>query len=637
MQRGHFSGYLYAAASVLVALALYVFILLNRDEALRQLSISVRYGFTLVLTVVFVVLLAAFWLPGRWAACASFVLTVGLFAFPLAAMWATGAIQSESYTVAGLLPWSDASGYYTDAKWLLEGQRFSSFSSRRPLFAGLLAVLLGISRQNLQAALAMIVFLAAAACYLAAREVRKTHGALLAAFFLTLLFVYYRRYIGTTMTENLGVMLGALGFALLWNGASQRKQQVVLMGILVLTVALNARAGPFFILPALLLWGGLSLGGAHKRVDWRFLFAGAGAVVLGFALNYFVFLGVASPGGAQFSNFSYSLYGLAHGGVHWDQWQYDHPELVFVPEPQHSRTIYQYALAEIQQNPWGLVKGIFKQWGLFFSEKYVIYSVYSFLYQDSTLVGKLARWGLYGLSVLGLLRWYFKRKDLHSGMVAAASIGVLLSVPLVPPGDASRVRVYAAVSPLFVLLPMTGLQFVLEGIKGQRFLQARAENDDRGFLLMGFTGALLLMIVAAPVLTRLLSQPSRFEEIACNPGQELVYVRYSDGAYINVLEDSEPPPDWLPDVRAGHYRTLVHSLPDSKVIEIFEKFEPAFVLMNGMDLRSGHSVWLVINRDLMPGEKGIIGVCGRWGEKEQEKIYWLFYAQAVKLVSKEGG
>lgn len=206
-------------------------------------------------------------------------------------------------------------------------------------------------------------------------------------------------------------------------------------------------------------------------------------------------------------------------------------------------------------------------------------------------------------------------------MVVAASIGVLLSVPLVPPGDASRVRVYAAVSPLFVLLPMTGLQFVLERIKGkgQRFLQVRAENGDRGFLLMGFTGVLLLIIVAGPVLTRLLSQPSQFEEIACNPGQELVYVRYSEGSYINVVEDSKPPPDWLPDVRAGHYRTLIHSLPDSKVIEIFEKFEPAFVLMNGMDLRSGYSVWLVINRDLMPDGKGIIGVCGRWGEKEQEK------------------
>ncbi len=55
-----------------------------------------------------------------------------LFALPLSALWATG-LSNESI-IAGLLPFSDAAGYYNDANRLLRRRRiFRIFNETTPL------------------------------------------------------------------------------------------------------------------------------------------------------------------------------------------------------------------------------------------------------------------------------------------------------------------------------------------------------------------------------------------------------------------------------------------------------------------------------------------------------------------------
>jgi predicted permease len=89
--------------------------------------------------------------------------------------------------VGGLLPFSDASGYHYDARRLLDGHLLG-WSARRPLFSGLLATLLGLTGQNLQVVLAILVAMTAVACFLLAREVRDTDGPAAAVVVLLLLF-----------------------------------------------------------------------------------------------------------------------------------------------------------------------------------------------------------------------------------------------------------------------------------------------------------------------------------------------------------------------------------------------------------------------------------------------------------------
>src|SRR6266496_3818550 len=69
----------------------------------------------------------------------SLILTLVVFALPILRLWETA--ESTWNIILGLLPWADATGYYLDVNRLIEGNLFSAFSGRRPLFASLLAVL----------------------------------------------------------------------------------------------------------------------------------------------------------------------------------------------------------------------------------------------------------------------------------------------------------------------------------------------------------------------------------------------------------------------------------------------------------------------------------------------------------------
>jgi len=133
---------------------------------------------------------------------------------------------------------------------------------------------------------------------------------------MTILFLFYRRFIGTTLTENLGLSLGAVGLAVLWRGSRERQHARVLIGIFLLSLALNARAGAFFVLPLLVLWG-MWLFRGRSRLSLRFLVEGIGVVLLAFAINLLLLKVLAPEGSTAFSNFSYTFYGLVVGGKGW--------------------------------------------------------------------------------------------------------------------------------------------------------------------------------------------------------------------------------------------------------------------------------------------------------------------------------
>ncbi len=135
------------------------------------------------------------------------------------------------------------------------------------------------------------------------------------------------------MSENLGVALGALGFGLLWRGASTKSILYIWSGLLTTTLALNARAGAFFMLPLLILWTGWLLR-ENKIISWKFLFISASAVILGFVLNLLLARLIAVPPGVPFANFSYTLYGLASGGKSWAYVFEAHPEVLRIQEPE---------------------------------------------------------------------------------------------------------------------------------------------------------------------------------------------------------------------------------------------------------------------------------------------------------------
>lgn len=606
-----------------IAISVFVVILVNRSpNVLRPLSISMRSGFSVSLGLYLAVLYLSFRWKGWLGRLFSLALTLALFAFPLAGLWAVG--QTQPTVFNGIVPLFDASDYYSDALRLLAGQDFSVFSARRPLFGGLLAAVLWLSSYNMMTALGILTLLTGLSCYVAAKEIQRTHGIEVAVVTLAILFLYYRYHSGLTMSENLGLPLGALGFALLWRASADRNKFLTWLGLLVVTLALNARAGAFFMLPVLLLWFGWIFRAPIQKFSWTFFALGTSAVILGFVINLVMFRLLATPSGVPFANFSYTLYGLASGGNSWIYVFEAHPELKQLQEPYQSREVYRLAFDLIRHQPNLLIKGAFHNWSMLFSNSW--YGAYSFVAEDSRKVGLIAQSGLFLLSALGIFRWIRNPADTLNGLVVVAAAGVFISVPFLPPTDAYRMRPYAVSIIIFGLLPAMGLLFGLEKL---RLSHLRDQIQQEGYLpAVSFLAALLIAAsTMGALLLKTFGRLPAFQQAACEDGMDLLSVRFDPGTHFSVIRQKEPGLDWMPNFHIGRFKSNSHSLPQSDAIRWTETIEPGESIFASLDYRSMQKVMVVTPTDELPAAGSLWQVCGEWETDPQLDLYKIFYAR----------
>jgi hypothetical protein len=610
-----------------VPLFLYFLILINRSpNLLRPVGIALRFSFNWVILIVLLFFWGSFaingWL-GRWI---SLSVVLSVFALSLAGMWASG--QSDALIMTGLLPISDAHGYYLDANLLLNNQPFSVFSSRRPLFAGLLAVILKVTGLNLQLTVALLVLMTALCCYLAARAVRRTSGSLAAAVFLLIIFLFYRRFAGTTMTENLGLSLGSLGFALLWRGPLDKSVWKAILGIAVLTLGLIARAGPFFILVGIIIWAARIFRKKHLFSRWV---AGAGilVVILGFGLNYLMFTFLGNPQGVLFTNFTYSFYGLVTGGQRWDAVYQEHPEIFKLPEKDQPLVIYRLAFEKIRQNPMGPVQGVIKQYGYLVSPSW--YNAYGYVSNTQDYIDITAQYVLILLAAAALWLGWAQRKSPHMALVYLMFLGVLLSVPFVPPGDTNRMRAYATVIPVFAILPALGASMILKKIGMNRWIPIPTDSQ-----VLDLTAPLAIIIVIGisilPLIVRWISSSNPVTPVTCQPGEETAYVQYAPGSEIVVHNEKEFFLDWLPDFHQGRYTSYIHSMPYMDLMGELLKVQAPFTIFTTNDLKTNQSIWVISDTNLLPSRHGILGLCGRYRPAETVDTQGFFDVTRAQLL-----
>lgn len=604
-------------------LLLYALILINREPfPLRPISLAVRFGFTLAMPLAAVGLYLAYRLPGWAGQLTSLCATQALFGLALAGLWASG--QTTSIVISGLLPWSDASDYYTSALRLLEGLPFEPFAAWRPLFPGLLATLLAITGRNLQAALALLVVIAALSTFLLGREIQRSHGPLAAVFVTVLLFLFYRRFVGTTMSENLGYSLGLLGFALLWRSAGQGRLDLV-AGVFLISLALNARPGPFLILPALLLWAWWSF--CRRQISLAFGLQLVGAIVAGFLAGMMVMRVTGVGQQIPFSNFAYTLYGLAAGGKGWEQIKWDHPEIAAIGGPQHYLTALRLAWEVFRSDPALLLQGAARQYAYFFSNTW--FSAYGYVGGENETVTTWARLSLFLLGGAGLLRGLGRKRGRHDTLVLSGVAGVLLSVPFAPPLDAQQMRLYAAAIPLFGLLPALGMLWLLRWLKLDFRLSPAAPQLPSNPVLV-FGAALFGLALLGPLAVRLGSQPAPPAEIACRAAEEAAYLRYPAGSSVNIIKEDVLQLDWMPDFHQGRFARQIHGLPDPEVAQEFEQIAAPATILHGLELASGQGLWLSVDPRLLPPAPALLGVCGHWSQNPAGQRYRFFYAGEVR-------
>ncbi|GAB4573613.1 MAG: hypothetical protein Fur0017_27840 [Anaerolineales bacterium] len=611
---------------ICLAVSILVFILLLSNFSpflLRSISLALRTGFGVVIPLTALVMYAAYRIPGRLGDLFALTATMSLFALGLAGLWASG--NTQSVVLSGLIPLTDAAGYYSDAIRLQYGMDVSNFTAMRPFFAGVLSFFLWLSERNLMIAVSIFTAIAGFSCYLACREIQRTHGAEFATFFLVLIFLYYRHHSGTTMSETLGVAVSLLGVALLWRGISAPKEWITLFGIGMIALALNIRPGAMFVLPALLLWGGWVFRGGRK-FSVKFFGLGAAVILLVFYANSKMIDFVAGSSGVAFENFAWAFYGLASGGNSWTYIFEAHPELGLLKDTEVTPAIYRLAFELIMTEPSLIIKGAFFYWRMFFSDSW--YNAYAFVAGENYWVNEAARWGIYVLGVLGIFKWLKDRKNAYTSLAVFTTLGVLASVPFVPPTDAYRVRLYAATIPFFILLPGMGLAF-LQGKIPTQLLKPSLREHAEGYLMPISSAILVGLILIAPLIIKTTGASPDVAETICPPEMESFVTSFDKGMSINIHRENKVFLDWMPDFHVSVFRRNTHSLPDINLATILKSINPPSTIFYAMDIQTGQQAIVAVETALLPEPGNIIKMCGDLSYDPELTPYAVFLAEEV--------
>ena len=442
--------------------------------------------------------------------------------------WSTA--RSVNTGFASLLPTWDSHRYLRCANYLLDRGGFgttdlSASCNWRPIYSSIFSTLTGLGDRDLHVSLmlqAILIGLGLAALF---RELLRWLGLLAAVAAFIPLWLYATRYgIPNVMTENSGLMFGSVALALLIRGAETKKPWLTFVGMAVLTLALNARAGCYFVLPALILWAGLYNRIPRHNILVTFVVAGL-SVAAGFAINFALIDLNGVPLTESNANFSTTLYGLAFGGKGWAQAGVDHPGA-------SDAEIYRLAVEEIIRQPAVFI-------GVLFG------ALIDCLKSALGLFGGYIRhleplfWALW---VAGFAAIAAGWRDARYALIGAISIGSLLSGPFIFQDAAPRV--FAATVPADATQMGLGVAFLLAllwrrpVVLGQR--PGRIDSAVPAFALA--LAALFIAITFAPYtpLRRLAALPD-LTAPACAEGDRTIVTRLGreTGAFFVVTEGEE--------------------------------------------------------------------------------------------------
>ncbi len=544
-------------------------------------SLAGRLTWSLLLAAGVVALMNLRGWPRTWLPLA--VLLAGL-AIPQACMWATG--QSKSMAIGGLVPFSDASGYLDYACDMLRNHRIVAGFSDRPMFAAMLSSLFQFTGLNLQAVLSILLAFCGVGMFLAAREMHARFGTVAAVFFLFILYVFYNRFTGMLMTEHLGLALSLYALPLLLRGLLEPRRSLWMCGLLFLSAALWARAGALFLLPVLCVFTG-----RHFRNAGRFslrMAALAGAVIfIPFALDRILVLRLFDRATSPKSNFSYAAYGMVHG----TNWHDAHDTFGNDHEKMRAAT-----LEIIRKKPLSIVRAMRRAWREFFWES----QGFSFM---GTGWSRHLIYALVFAAALGLAR---ASRSPYDGFTVAVGVGMMLSIPFVPPSDCDLMRAYAATVPLHACLAATGIGALMRLLapafrRGDtarvKLIEPLTPPSRAPVVAMAFGSAALVLIFVVPLGRAVLSREDRaYSSITATleaqgnnalPAGTVPFTQLPTAFAIHLVPDDSPRPR-VPNVRISDFRAKLGGFKGhiyQTEADWLMQLPPGTSLLNGCGLR----------------------------------------------------
>jgi hypothetical protein len=531
-----------------------------------------------------------------------------IYAFMLAWFWNSG--FSHTTQLWGYLPTSDTAAYYLESYGLLAGDKISGTAVPRPLFTILLSSLFSLFDLSPRNVLIFLVYLNLLGSYLAASEIRKTHGALAGSLYILAGLLFYRVLMGTFMTEQIGFLLANIAFAFFWHGIHHRQASVILIGLFTLSIGLNFRAGAMFTLFTIPLWVGLTFTKKKFSVKW----AGIALIValMGFVINSFGYKLFLPKDVPMFSNYGSVLYGVAVGNQGWTQISVDHPGI----QPSESLSV---AFQQILKDPFLFIKGVLKVYIEYVNPDTRACNAFCFLRLYSLPKNLL----LMLLSFAGLAVTFFTRKEMLSSFLLFAFLGIFLSIPFAPTRDVGY-RSYTITDPYLVGLVIVSIYWI--GTQAKRLLkrvmnQNTVENNSSESIFP-LTYILLFVPLSLAVIFPVLSipqQPVVYNEPSslCKSDETLVGFWTNRDAWIHVVSEGSIPQDVLiPFIASGKMETLLqdsayHKSRFSDVLPFVKSgvsisWIPRNYYFNKIDAKGALAV---VNTKDLPEQSGFLTFC----------------------------
>jgi hypothetical protein len=516
--------------------------------------------------------------PMRFRRLAVTAVLVTSFALALSQLWRSGA--STGPVVGGFLPNSDARGYVFEGTRLLEGSDFTAWGSRRPLAGAYMGSMLWIADGNLRIALALLAGFTAVSFVLLLLRIGAQFGTACAGVAAFVLFMFYRRYLGSSLSENCGLTFGAVGLTLLLAAFEGRQMWLAGLGAICVSTGLNARAGAFFVLPCIvvaIIW--------HWRSQPRHAFrAGALAaicMVIATLANIGMFKALGAPEGRMFSNIGLTIYGTIHGG-NWTLAYQQHPELSELPEGTQAGAVYKIIWNDLQKNPSLAFRGAWRAWSDFFTNRngpYIFVGNRNF------------EWLLMTAAGIGLLFCcYNLRHRSDASILLSGGLGVSLSLPFAPPWDADSMRAYAVTIPFLALIGGAGVTAVIastrrlfralapKDLSAVKQQASRASNTD--VLVASFV--LLSCVYLLPIAVRFVLPVADLSVLMRKQATADLTLSFSKGNILAIVPDETNPSgphavrrsDFLE--RLGYYGAMWHE--QAAYLRTLAPYYPVFVI-----------------------------------------------------------
>jgi len=460
----------------------------------------------------------------------------------------SGEVLSFFY-IGGLLPNSDAGNYYEGARNLLIEGDLSTWSSRRPMMTAYLASILAASNFSLINTVSMITGLTAFSIALVAVSIRNTEPLGVALWAFILMFFYYNGYIGTTLSENLGLTLGGIAFVCLWIAAEKRTIQLFLLGVFFMTLAQITRSGAVLVLPLLVMWGVFWLA-SNWRARLVLLIGGITAIIAGLLINRLLLLVGGGDPALAFSNFSDTLYGLSVASQlsigAWKQIAIDYPDVASLAEPARSESIYRLAFDNITSQPGTFVTALLRN-----------LQTYTVINGGLNMVSGTKAWVLVQIpSLLGAL-WcirYFKNP--RYALLLLVLGGILLSAMIVT--EDGGLRVFAATVPFSAAIAALGLRWVYRRSinKNAESSSYSADKSEASYEKIAvYSGALLVISLLLTIFLVPLNITTRpVDEISCRAGHKPTVIHFPARAAVYLKQG-------VNDVSAGFPSVLLADMP----------------------------------------------------------------------------